>query len=168
MLCVSLMPETTEQAREALHRVAGLADLAEVRLDAMRIFDLERLLDHPPCPVIVTCRPAREGGLYDGPEADRLDALRRAVRLGARYVDVEHDSLSLLGDVPPERVIASYHNFHETPDDLPAIHRRLAESGAGTVKVAVTAGHILDTVPVLRLLRDARVPTIALSMGERG
>ncbi|MEA3367609.1 MAG: shikimate dehydrogenase, partial [Planctomycetota bacterium] len=81
---------------------------------------------------------------------------------------VEHDSLSLLGDVPPERVIASYHNFHETPDDLPAIHRRLAESGAGTVKVAVTAGHILDTVPVLRLLRDARVPTIALSMGERG
>jgi len=168
MLCVSLMPETTDQAREALHRVAGLADLAEVRLDAMRIFDLDRLLDHPPCPVIITCRPAREGGLYDGPEADRLEALRRAVRLGARYVDVEHDSLSLLGDVPPERVIASYHNFHETPRDLLAIHRRLAESGAGTVKVAVTAGHILDTVPVLRLLQDARVPTIALSMGERG
>ena len=168
MLCVSLMPETTEAAREALHRVAGRADLAEVRLDAMRALDLDRLLDHPPCPVIVTCRPAREGGLYEGPEGERLHTLRRALGLGARYIDVEHDALSLLGDVPPERLIASYHNFDETPADLEAIHRRLAESGAGTVKVAVTAEHILDTVPVLRLLRDAAVPTIALSMGERG
>jgi len=168
MLCVSLMPETTDQALDGLHRAAGAADLAEVRLDAMRRVDLDRLLDHPPCPVIVTCRPVREGGLYDGPEDERLGALRRAAELGARYVDVEHDALSQLGDVPPERVIASYHNFQETPGDLPAIHRRLAESGAGIVKVAVTARHILDTVPVLRLLREAGAATIALSMGERG
>ncbi|MFO8013770.1 MAG: shikimate dehydrogenase [Phycisphaerae bacterium] len=168
MLCVSLMPETTDQALAAMNRVAGRADLAEIRLDAMQAFDLDRLLDHPPCPVIVTFRPAREGGLYDGPEGERLRTLRRAARLGARYVDVEHDALDRLGDLPPERVIASYHNFDETPDDLAAIHRRLVQSGAGTVKVAVTAGHILDTIPVLRLLRDATVPTIALSMGERG
>jgi len=168
MLCVSLMPETTESARQAIHRVAGRADLAEVRLDAMRAFDLDVLLAHPPCPVIVTYRPAREGGLYEGPEDKRLQTLRRAVGLGARYIDVEHDALAALGDVPPDRLIASYHNFEETPDDLEAIHRRLAETGAGAVKVAVTAEHILDTAPVLRLLRDARVPTIALSMGERG
>jgi len=168
VLCVSLMPETTHQARESLHRVAGAVDLTEVRLDAMREVDLDRLLDHPPCPVIVTCRPKREGGLYEGPEDNRLRMLRQAARLGARYIDVEHDALSRLGDVPPEQVIASYHNHRETPDDLQAIHRRLTESGAGAVKVAVTARHILDTVPVLRLLRRATVPTIALSMGERG
>ncbi len=168
MLCVSLMPETTDHALQSLHRVAGSADLAEVRLDAMRETALDRLLAHPPCPVIITCRPKREGGLYEGPEADRLQTLRRAARLGARYIDVEHDALFRLGDVPPRQVIASYHNHRETPDDLGAIHHRLTETGAGAVKVAVTAGHILDTVPVLRLLRRATVPTIALSMGERG
>ncbi len=168
MLCVSLMPETTDGALAALARVAGRADLAEIRLDAMPRFDLDRLLAAPPCPVIVTFRPAREGGLYEGPEDERLRTLRRAARLGARYVDVEHDALDRLGDVAPDRVIVSYHNVDGTPDDLAAVHRRMAESGAGIVKVAATANHILDTVPVLRLLRDATVPTVALSMGERG
>ena len=168
LLCVSLMPETTEEALASLDRVAGRADLAEIRLDAMQTFDLDRLLAAPPCPIIVTFRPAREGGLYHGPEDDRLQTLRRAARLGARYIDVEHDAVHGLGDVPPERVIVSYHNFDSTPEDLAGLHYRMAQSGAGTVKVAVTARHILDTVPVLRLLQGATVPTVALSMGERG
>jgi len=168
MLCVSLMPATTDDALRALADASRTADLAELRLDTMRAFDLDRLLDHPPCPVIVTYRPVREGGLYDGPEDERLDVLRRAARLGARFIDVEHDALDALGDVPPARVIASYHNFHETPADLAKIHARLSASGAGVVKVATTARHILDTVPVLRLLRGTSVPTIALAMGERG
>jgi len=176
VLCVSLMPETTDRAREGLIRAVRAADpskgpsnvLAEIRLDAMREFDLAHLLADSPCPVIVTYRPRREGGLYDGPEGKRLETLRQAARLGARYIDVEHDALRSLGDVPPDRVIVSYHNFERTPEDLAAIHARLARMGAAVVKVAVTANHILDTVPVLRLLKEATVPTIALAMGERG
>jgi len=170
------MPETTDRAREGLIRAVRAADpskgpsnvLAEIRLDAMREFDLAHLLADSPCPVIVTYRPRREGGLYDGPEGKRLETLRQAARLGARYIDVEHDALRSLGDVPPDRVIVSYHNFERTPEDLAAIHARLARMGAAVVKVAVTANHILDTVPVLRLLKEATVPTIALAMGERG
>jgi len=168
MLCVSLMPETTGQALAGLAEAAGAADLAELRLDAMREFDLARLLAHPPCPVIVTCRPRREGGLYDGPEGARLETLRQAARLGARYIDVEHDAIAALGDVAPARTIVSYHNFHETPADLDAIYSRLTRTGAAVVKVAAHANHILDTAPVLRLLRQATQPTIALSMGPRG
>ncbi|HUX17463.1 MAG TPA: type I 3-dehydroquinate dehydratase, partial [Phycisphaerae bacterium] len=105
MLCVSLMPETTDRAREGLIRAARAAEpsgragrvLAEIRLDAMCEFDLARLLADSPCPVIVTYRPRREGGLYDGPEGKRLETLRQAARLGARYIDVEHDALRSLG-----------------------------------------------------------------------
>jgi 3-dehydroquinate dehydratase/shikimate dehydrogenase len=168
VICVALMPETTAVALDALAEAAKVADLAELRLDAMREFDLARLLAVPPCPVIVTYRPQREGGLYDGPEPARLETLRQAVRLGARYIDVEHDSITALGDVPREKVIISYHNFQETPADLADTYARLAATGAGVVKVAVMARHILDTVAVLRILRDARKPTIALSMGPRG
>ena len=168
MLCVSLMPETTDAALAGLSDAAAMADAAELRLDAMAEFDLRRILASPPCPVIVTYRPRREGGLYDGPEKDRLAVLRHAARLGARYIDVEHDAISALGDVPPEKIIVSYHNHEETPADLARIHARLAKTGAAVVKVAAMANHILDTVPVLRILRDATVPTIALSMGGRG
>jgi len=178
MIAVSLMPRSTDDALAALSRLAqspilsaakgGESFAVELRLDAIQTPDLARLLARPPCPLIVTCRPKREGGLYDGPEQPRLELLRQAARLGADYIDVEHDAFVPLGPVAPAKRIVSYHNFQETPPDLDAVHDRLARLGADVVKIAVTANHILDTVPVLRLLRAARVPTIALSMGPRG
>jgi len=184
MICVSLMPRSTDEALLDLTRLASVlssfssvqsairnlqsAMSVELRLDAIQAPDLPRLLARPPCPLILTCRPKREGGLYDGPEEPRLELLRQAARLGAQYIDIEHDAFQALGPVPPAKRIVSYHNFRETPPDLDAVHARLARLGADVVKIAVTANHILDTVPVLRLLRAARVPTIALSMGPRG
>jgi len=180
MICISLMPRSTDEALRHLARLASVKSptlreakggepvAVELRLDAMEAPDLPRLLARPPCPLIATCRPKREGGLYDGPEQPRLELLRQAARLGAKYIDIEHDAVQALGPVPPAKRIVSYHNFRETPPDLDAVHARLARLGADVVKIAVTANHILDTVPVLRLLRAARVPTIALSMGPRG
>jgi 3-dehydroquinate dehydratase/shikimate dehydrogenase len=168
VICVALMPETTSLALEAMAEAAKVADLVELRLDAMREFDLARLLAAPPCPVTITYRPRREGGLYDGPEPARLETLRQAARLGARYIDVEHDALAAIGDVPREKTIVSYHNFEKTPADLADIYANLASTDAAVVKIAVMAQHILDTAAVLRILRDARKPTIALSMGPRG
>jgi len=169
------MPRSTD---DALRRLAqspllsaakgGESFAVELRLDALEAPDLPRLLARPPCPLIATCRPRREGGLYDGPELPRLELLREAARLGADYIDVEHDAFQALGPVAPAKRIVSYHNFRETPADLDAVHSSLARLGADVVKIAVAANHILDTVPVLRLLGAARVPTIALSMGERG
>ena len=184
MIAVSLMPRSTDDALTALSRLASVLSSfssvqsairnpkseisVELRLDSIQTPNLPRLLARPPCPRIITCRPKREGGLYDGPEQPRLELLRQAARLGADYIDVEYDAFQALGPVAPAKRIVSYHNFKETPPDLDAIHARLARLGADVVKIAVTANHILDTVPVLRLLRAARVPTIALSMGERG
>jgi len=178
MIAVSLMPRSTDEALRHLARLAqspilsaakgGESFAVELRLDAIQAPDLPRLLARPPCPLIATCRPRREGGLYDGPEQPRLELLREAARLGTQYIDIEHDAFQALGPVAPAKRIVSYHNFRETPPDLEAIHARLASLGADVVKIAVTANHILDTVPVLRLLRAARVPTIALSMGPRG
>ena len=154
MICVSLMPRSTDDALAALSRLAdvlrsfssvhsalrtppassasptGEADghsalSVEIRLDSIQTPDLPRLLARPLCPLIVTCRPKREGGLYDGPEQPRLELLREAARLGADYIDVEHDAFQALGPVAPAKRIVSYHNFKQTPPDLDAIHARL-------------------------------------------
>ena len=181
MIAVSLMPRSTADALARLKSVlnsfssvqSGIRNpkseiSVELRLDSMRECGLERLLAAAPCPVIATFRPRREGGLYGGPEEPRLETLRRAARLGAAYIDIEQDAMEALGDVRPAKRIVSYHNFRETPADLADLHARLAGLGADVVKIAVTARHILDCAAVLRLLRDARTPTIALAMGERG
>src|SRR5690606_41003537 len=82
---------TTEEvrlAREAAE-AAGDADILELRVDGVQGLDLPALLTDRRAPVIVTCRPAWEGGRYDGAEPDRLRLLRRARALGAEFIDVE-------------------------------------------------------------------------------
>ena len=166
---VSLGVRTTDEALAALAEVAAVADIAEIRLDFMAECDLSRLLLARPCPVIVTNRPEREGGRFTGSEADRLLPLRAAIDLGADYIDIEHDSVSLL---PAQRgttqVIVSFHDFAATPPTLPHIAARLQEQGADIVKVVGMAQHPADNRYVLETFDQARLPTIAIGMGVAG
>ncbi len=166
---VSLGVRTTDEALAALAEVAAVADIAELRLDFMAEYDLARLLAARPCPVIVTNRPAREGGCFTGSEADRLLPLRAAIDLGADYVDIEHDSMSLL---PAQRgttqIIVSFHDFTATPPTLPRIAARLQAQGADVVKVVGMAQHPTDNRYVFETLGQANLPTIAIGMGLAG
>ena len=169
MIGVSLGVRTTDEALAALAEVAAVADIAELRLDFMAEYDLPRLLAARPCPVIVTNRPEREGGRFTGAEADRLRPLHAAIGLGADYVDIEHDSVSLL---PAQRgttqVIVSFHDFTATPPTLPRIAARMQEQGADVVKVVGMAQHPADNRYVLETFDQARPPTIAIGMGVAG
>ena len=169
MIGVSLGVGDTDQALAALTEVAAVADIAELRLDFMAEYDLPRLLADRPCPVIVTNRPEREGGRFTGSEADRLRPLQAAIDLGADYVDIEHDSVSLL---PAQRgttqIIVSYHDFTATPPTLPDIAARLQEQGADVVKVVGMAQTPADNRYVLETFDEARLPTIAIGMGVAG
>ena len=168
MIAVALNEPTTEHARAALRRAAEVADIVELRLDLMGEFDLPRLLDGRPCPVIVTCRAVREGGRWHGAESARLDVLRQAIDLGAEYVDVEADAFHLIREHGQSRLIASSHDFTAMPPDLPALWQRLAATGADVVKVVGMARDARDTVPVELMLGAADRPTIVIAMGPAG
>jgi 3-dehydroquinate dehydratase/shikimate dehydrogenase len=168
MICVPLTGPDTEATLAAFKKAAEVADLVELRLDCMKEYDLQRLLTDRPCPVIVTNRPVREGGHYGGDEEKRVMPLREAVRLGADYVDIEHDSTHLIRDRRKTKLIVSYHNFQETPGDLIQTYTKLKAYGADIVKVAVWAKDVLDNLIVFDLPRRSESPTIALCMGELG
>jgi len=176
-LCVSLTATGVAQMLDAMRSLPPRVELAEVRLDYLCERgpvgrpELEAICRNRDRAIIVTCRPAREGGRYRGPESARLALLRSSAELGAEYVDVELDCASALGELPAgTRKIVSYHNFERTPPDLEQIYRRIVDAGADVAKIAVRARDIVDTLPVLALLERhaASVPTIALSMGEEG
>jgi 3-dehydroquinate dehydratase/shikimate dehydrogenase len=155
----------------AMRSLPPQVELVEVRLDMMARPDVERVCAGKDRPIIVTNRPAREGGAYDGPEGPRLDALRRAAALGADYVDVELDAVAALGELPGgTRRIVSVHDPSGTPPDLEAVFQRIRRTGPDVAKVVVTAKDAADAAAVLGLLdRHAQeAPLIALSMGEEG
>ncbi len=146
------------------------ADAVEFRLDLLArlpdIHSLSAALADAPVKTIVTCRPVRQGGRYEGPEADRLALLAGAATAGADFIDVEDDVPP--ADRPAGRVILSYHNFTSRPDDLHQHLKQMDASTAAVNKVAFAAAGPEDAIAAGAAIAAANKPTLALAMGEHG
>ena len=143
--------------------------LVELRLDfLMTPPNLKRLLPERPCPVIVTCRREKDGGRWTKSEEQRQMLLRQAIAAGVEYVDLEEDIAASIPRFGKTKRIVSYHNFQETPEDLNALYFKLNNLNADIIKVVTMAHGPHDNIRLLRLMRHARVPTVAFCMGEFG
>jgi 3-dehydroquinate dehydratase/shikimate dehydrogenase len=147
------------------------ADLVELRLDGVANPDAAGALSGRRRPVIVTCRPTWEGGAFAGSEEERKRLLEQALALGAEHVDVEwRAGFADLIDAGRHRIVLSSHDFTSVPADLGERARAMRATGAGVVKIAVTATCLADCIPVLRVGetfgRDTRMALIA--MGPHG
>ncbi len=169
-LCATVTAETTRELRARRDSVAA-ADLIELRVDGVRDLDLDGALTGRPRPVIVTCRPAWEGGRFSGSEEERRRILRRALDLGAEWVDLEWRAgfEELIAARQGRNVVLSSHDFNETPLDLEDQYRAMRATGAAVVKLAVRARCGRDVVR-LRTLGRGRRPErfILIGMGTRG
>src|SRR5688572_331646 len=94
MICVSIGRGRHRMMLAELKHVAEQgAQLVELRLDYLRTpVNLQRLLEHRPCQVIVTCRRTQDGGLWYKSENERLMLLRQAIASGVEWVDLEEDT----------------------------------------------------------------------------
>jgi 3-dehydroquinate dehydratase / shikimate dehydrogenase len=153
--------------KAARDRVSG-ADLVELRLDGVADLDVAAALDGRRLPVIVTCRPAWEGGRFDGSEEERQRILLAALAGGAEYVDVEWRAgfTALLAHTGGARVVLSSHDFDGVPADLDARVREMRATGAEVVKIAVRAHRLMDGWRLRDVTRDGR--TVAIAMGDSG
>jgi 3-dehydroquinate dehydratase/shikimate dehydrogenase len=155
---------------EHRHLVDQGAELVELRLDyiANREVNLKRLIRDRPCPVIITCRRECDGGKWTNNEQERITLLRSAIAEGVEYVDLEED---IAGEIPrygSTKRIISLHDFEKTPDDLPAIHARLCTLDPDIVKLATMAHNPHDNLRMLTLIRDSKIATVGMCMGEIG
>lgn len=154
---------------EHKHLAEQGAQLVELRLDYIRRpVNLSRLLADRPCPVIATVRRPHEGGKWMRSEEDRLILLRTAIVDGADYIDLESDVAGKIPRYGKTKRIVSYHNFHETPQDVEAIYEMICRLDPDIIKIATMANNPIDNIRVLRLMRDPKFPTVAFCMGEMG
>ena len=168
-VAVSLAPADTDDCLQTLGELKSVVGLAEIRLDLMESFDLARLIAEAPCPLVITCRPTREGGRFRGPESERLNILTRAIELGAAYVDVEWDCVTELKERPrtDTKLIASRHWYDRMPATLLPEFESLRRE-ADAVKLVGHAAGPLDVLPIFELLKNADLPVVAIAMGSAG
>jgi 3-dehydroquinate dehydratase/shikimate dehydrogenase len=168
MICIPITARTQREIVEEMISAARIADVVELRLDYAPKVALPELLQSCRGPVIVTCRPKRQGGIYEGPEDERIALLQKAVDLGADFVDVELDSASRIRRSGRTQIIVSHHDFEKVPDNVGAIHRELINAGANVAKIACMVHDIRDNLKLLALPQETKHRTIVLGMGEAG
>lgn len=168
LLCTSLVARTSAELARLVSQPHPEADVVEARLDYLDQIDLSLILQNRPLPVIATIRTREDRGDWKGTEPERLEILQQACQFGAEYVDVEWDRLEHFGDPGNSKLIGSYHDFEGTPATLEGIVRSLETSQADIVKVATFCRTLADHLRLIEILRHAKKPTIAVSMGPHG
>ena len=134
-------------------------------------------------PLILTCRIHREGGFQEISQETRMKLITATMETGGvEIVDVEMcnepafiEKVKEIAQTYGTRLILSYHNFDETPDET-AIHDKLLEAqekGADIAKLAVMPRNYADVLTLLGATLKARtgavnVPIITMSMGSEG
>ena len=167
MICVSIIEKNIAQCVEIL----GKCKMAELRFDRIhpKISEIKTLLSVK-IPIIATCR----SGLYS--DEQRLEILSEAIKNGATCVDIEIDSaeeyrqkLIATAKCNNCKIIISYHNFSETPDEnvLKNIIFQAKKYHPDLIKIATTAQTLADAIRMVDLQKKNR-KIIAFAMGERG
>ncbi|MEN8149195.1 MAG: type I 3-dehydroquinate dehydratase [Planctomycetota bacterium] len=164
LLCATVMEATTRAALEAVRGLDPRADLAEIRLDAIRDPDPEAIVAGVARPLLFTCRA---GGTAETTR-ERLDLLRRAIDSGAAWVDVDLEDAPSLVDRGATKVVVSHHDCEGTPEDLTGLARRLADAGGDVGKLVTTARRPGDVIRLVRCLAGADTPLAAHTMGAAG
>ena len=170
-LCVTVTASTTAELCRKRDAVTD-ADLIELRLDTVSDPSVAGALAGRRTPVIVTCRPAWEGGAFKGSEGERKQILADALSRGAEYVDVEWRARfdDLIAQTGGRRIVLSAHDYLGVPIDLTARVHAMRSTGAEVIKIAATMTSLSDCVPLLDLgAQSGRQSGLALiGMGPYG
>jgi 3-dehydroquinate dehydratase type I len=178
-LCGCITGSDSKEMLKGMKKARKLgADCVELRIDWMEKKEGWEELVLWDFPKILTNRPTREGGKFEGSEEERVKILVRGIELGVNAVDVEASTprpllLGVLKKAKEKGVstILSFHDFNKTPSlvQLQKKIRELSKMSATYLKIVTMAKNPHDSIRILDLLVSNRdVPLITFCMGEEG
>ncbi len=176
MICIPIVGPTQKKSLEDIAAAESLADIIELRIDLMDDYDLDVLLTASKKPSIVTNRNKREGGQFSGSEEERIELLKQAMASGAEYVDIETSTPKellkpFLESKRKSKVILSYHNFTDTPEEIGRFYELMCAMPADILKIVTYARDITNNLDLFDLILRSKIDDkklIALCMGEKG
>lgn len=165
MLTVSIQGNFEEAKKEI--RVANeVAECIEFRIDLIEKRDIghiSKLKSVAKLPVIFTLRHQAHGGAFEGNEREREEKFLELMSLEPNYVDLEWDAPFTLEG----KVIVSYHNFEETPEDLEGVLEKMRAKRGVIYKLATQANSSIDALRMLTLVQKEK-DVAGMCMGEKG
>ena len=178
MLIAVIPVRDYDTAKQQIQKALEQADGVELRLDYLFQLDIDaiaRLRAQCTLPVIFTLRSALQGGHYPCDEALRLQDMLRLAALNPDYVDVEYDVPDsflqvLCAQYPSIKIICSYHDFIQTPEDLPGLFNALQRPYFYAYKIATQANTTTDALRMLVMVSklQSHHKISGLCMGEYG
>ena len=169
-ICVSIV----DRDLTAIKEIEPLVDLFEVRIDLIGD-DWPEVARNLNKPWIACNRLAADGGGWEKDEAGRIDALLKAIELGAEIVDIELSTKGLADVVAlikkKAKCLVSSHDLSGTPslDSLKEIVERQAAAGADICKIVTTANSSNDNLRVLQLITAfPKEKIVSFAMGPLG
>jgi 3-dehydroquinate dehydratase/shikimate dehydrogenase len=175
-ICLSLTATTLEEDLRLLESERGFADLAELRADFLDPAELPHLPSFPKragFPVILAIRRGRDGGSWNGEEAERRTLLSRALSGGYAYADLEEDledqALPEAAKRAKTRVIRSCYDLAGVPERSTARLRSLARGPGEIPKLEVMPKSTRDLPALADTYRQLEgVEKILIGVGEFG
>jgi 3-dehydroquinate dehydratase/shikimate dehydrogenase len=180
-ICLCLTAPTVREDLELVARHRPLIQMAELRVDLLAPGERGhawRAAAACDLPMILTVRRARDGGRFDGPEAERAALLRRlfadasARGRGFAFVDVEEDL-----DVPDLeqevrgrgcRVVRSRHDLAGVPGGLRESMKRLRRFPSDLAKGAFHTRGSDDLLALFEAAPSLDFEHILVGMGDFG
>jgi 3-dehydroquinate dehydratase type I len=152
--------------------------MVELRLDSIDPASLGELqeIKNDLEQAILTLRPKRQGGFYQGDEKSRISTLNNLIRLEPAYIDIELDTATSHHELISEserllvQPILSWHYLNNTPD-MPTLQKTVdkASQHSTYVKIVANARSVADNFRMMQLLRSNKaLHLISFCMGELG
>jgi 3-dehydroquinate dehydratase / shikimate dehydrogenase len=162
MLVFVIAETTIESALEEIASIDRIEHAIEWRIDYLISIDSHKLrvaFARIEAPLIITCRHQKDGGLFKDNEITRLNILKQLVCEHIDYIDLEHyvplhELASIKQQHPDLKIIRSYHNFNETPEDLPALLQSMQASTVNYYKVVTKAQSSIDAIRLMIFIKQ--------------
>ena len=193
-ICLTLTGRTLAEDVAQYNSQRYFTDMVELRVDLLEPAERAKAADFPamvPVPVILTFRRKIDGGVFEGPESERIaffrETFKRAIAQSSNpaisqfhnstnsfaYVDFEedfrHDDLSELARKAGVKVIRSMHDFTGPVPDIVAKCRELRGDGEDVPKIAFMPKMAADVERLFAETADfTDFPHVLCAMGPLG
>lgn len=175
-ICLTLTGRTLEECLRQYESERYFTDMVELRVDIIDAVERDRVGEFPkmvPVPVILTFRRKVDGGGFEGPESERVEFFRRALRAGFAYVDFEDDfrvdELAALAAENGTTIIRSLHDFSAPVHDIATRCRKLRGNTHEIPKIAFAPQCAADVERLFLETADfTDIPHIVVAMGNMG
>jgi 3-dehydroquinate dehydratase type I len=178
-VCVALTASSMRDLKSMIGKAErDGADIMEIRMDYLQEKpNLEDIRNSTELPLIATNRIQNEGGLFQGPEEERISMLMDAASSGFNFVDVESTAKNCKRVVrrlkeSGAKTIVSHHILHMTPSlsEINQIFKRELDVEGDIFKIITMARKIEDNLTCLRFLAESSKAedVVCFCMGELG